>query len=107
MMPSVIVQADRQLPSIITRSPTAAALCIFATYIGINPPPSLVIIRALAGRDQSRVEAKISFFIIFSPATLLRESFTRPILSELGHKFPKMGYKYHKHNRAGEHFWRG
>src|SRR5262245_28961500 len=63
-MPSVIVQADRQLPSIITRSPIAAALCILSTYIGINPPRSLVIVRALAGSVQSRVEAKISFFII-------------------------------------------
>jgi hypothetical protein len=47
----------------------AAALCIFATYMGISPPPSLVIVRALAGSDQSMAEAKISFFIIFSPAT--------------------------------------
>jgi hypothetical protein len=67
-MPNVIVQADRQLPSIITRSPVAAALCILATYIGINPPRSLVIVIALAGSVQSRVEAKISFFIIFSLA---------------------------------------
>jgi hypothetical protein len=70
-MPSVIVQADRQLPSIITCSPMAAALCIFATYIVINPPASLVIVSALAGSDQSRVEAKISFFIIFSPRDLI------------------------------------
>jgi hypothetical protein len=75
MMPSVIVQADRQLPSIITRSPVAAALCILSTYIGINPPPSLVIVRALAGSVQSRVEAKISFFIIFPSRDLIARKF--------------------------------
>ncbi len=58
-MPSVIVQADRQLPSIITRSPMAAALCILATYIGINPPGSLVIVRALAGSVQSREDSPL------------------------------------------------
>src|SRR5215467_14276617 len=75
MMPNVIVQADRQLPSIITRSPAAAALCILATYIGINPPRSLVIVIALAGSVQSRVEAKISFFIIFPSRDLIARKF--------------------------------
>src|SRR5215470_160725 len=75
MMPNVIVQADRQLPSIITRSPVAAALCILATYIGINPPRSLVIVMALAGSVQSRVEAKISFFIIFPSRDFVARKF--------------------------------
>jgi hypothetical protein len=74
-MPSVIVQADKQLPSIITRSPIAAALCILSTYIGINPPGSLVIVNALAGSVQSRVEAKIRFFIIFSSRDLIARKF--------------------------------